>query len=175
VAGFIRTRFVSLDMGIAERSRARVEDLLADLERGYDSFPVNQTTLTLPADRFDRARREYGDGTVDTYVRIANDDGEVLSLVDEGAQDLPGAVWHPNEAVEGDLERTVAAETGVDFSIEGLSEVTIAGLSNADADEGEEATLYRLLVVFEASYEEGEPVEGVEWQAEAADPSPAFV
>jgi len=160
-------------MGIAERSRARVEDLLSDLERSYDSFPVNQTTLTLPAERYERARREYGDGAVDTYVRIANDDGEVLQVTEDGQTALPGVVGYPDDAFERDLERRVERQTGVECSIDGLDEVTIAGLGNAD--DPDEATFYRLLVVYQASYRGGEPAEGAEWHSQAADPRPAFV
>jgi len=160
-------------MGIAERSRARVEDVLSDLEGSYDSFPVNQTTLTLPEERYERARREYGEGAVDTYLRIANEDGEVLHVTDDGQAGLPGVVGQPDHAVECDLERRVERQTGVECSVDGLEEVTIAGLGNADAPD--DPTYYRLLVVYEASYQCGDLAEGVEWQPGTAEPRPAFV
>ncbi|MHB9288337.1 hypothetical protein ACKVMT_15010 [Halobacteriales archaeon Cl-PHB] len=160
-------------MGIAERSRTRVEDLLTELERSYDAFPVNQTTLALPAARYDAARDRYAEGFVDTYVEVANDEGEILHVVEDDGLSLPGAVADPEQALERDVKREVAERTGVECTIDGVSSVTIAGLSNADSATAD--TLYHLLVVFDANHEEGDPEGDAEWQADATDVSAAYV
>ena len=41
-------------MGVADRSRAHVEEVLAALEASYDGFPVNQTSVTVPSGQFER-------------------------------------------------------------------------------------------------------------------------
>ena len=160
-------------MGIAERSRARVEDLLTEFERLYDDVPVNQQTVAVSGARYEAARDEYDERSVDTYVRIENDDGDVLHVTDEGSGGLPGAVGTPDESLSAEVGRAVAAQTGVDFDIDGLAELTIAGISNAD--EPDDPVLYRLLVVFEASHEGGEPEEDTEWRAASGEPTPTYV
>lgn len=160
-------------MGIAERSRVRVEDYLSDLERAYEDVPVNQRTLTVPSDQYERARREHEDRAVDTYVRIANEAGEVLRVTDGGEPGLPGGVDYPDLKLEREIVARVAAETGVECTIDGLVDVTIAGISNADVPD--DPVLYRLVVVFDASYSGGEPTEQAEWYATEADITPAFV
>lgn len=159
-------------MGIAAQSRARVEDLLADLERLYDSFTVNQRTVSLPAERYEFVRDRYEGRSVDTYVEIENEDGEVLHVGEDGDVALPGSVGRPGEALQHEVARAVARQTGVDFSIDGLARVTIAGVSNADA--ADEDVLYRLLVVFSASYEGGDPLPGAEWRSSSGEPAPTY-
>ncbi len=160
-------------MGIAERSRARVEDLLTELERTYDAFPVNQTTLALPAERYEDARGRFADGLVDTYVEVANDAGEILHVPDEDGLSLPGAVSDPEQALERNVKREVADRTGIECAIDGVSSVTIAGISNADAAESD--TLYHLLVVFDASHTGGDPEGDAEWQADTREVPAAYV
>jgi ADP-ribose pyrophosphatase YjhB (NUDIX family) len=160
-------------MGIAERSRARVEDLLSDLEHLYDSFPVNQRTVALPGERYEEAREAYSERTVDTYVEITNGEGETLHVAEDGSDGLPGAVNDLGESLEAEVARAVAETTGVDFAIDGVSEVTIAGISNAD--EPDEPVLYRLLVVFSATYEGGEPASDAEWRGASPEPMPTYV
>lgn len=160
-------------MGIAERSRARVEELLSELEVAYDSVPVNQTTLALSGERYERAREQYADRSVDTYVELRNDAGEVLHVREDGSVGLPGTVGDPADSLEEAVRQAVGAQAGVDLVIDGVSEVTIVGLSNADDEDA--AVLYRLLVVFEADYAGGDLAENAEWRAARADPDPATV
>jgi hypothetical protein len=159
-------------MGTAAQSQARVEDLITDLERLYDSFPVNQRTVALPRERYEHAQERFEGQSVDSFVEIENDDGDVLHVGEDGAEALPGSVGRPGEALQHEAARAVARQTGVDFSIDGLSEVTILGISNADESDAE--TLYRILVVFSANYEGGEPLPGTVWRSASGVPSPIF-
>ncbi len=159
-------------MGIGERSRARVEELLADLEGIYDAFPVNQTTLALGNERYEQARDQYVEGSVETYVELRNDDGDILHVRKNGRFGLPGIVGDPDDSLERTVRRAVTAQAGVTLSIEGISEVTITGLSNADDDDA--PILYRLLVVFDADYSGGTPAEGAEWRPTRAAITPAI-
>lgn len=160
-------------MGIAERSRARVEELLSDLERAYDSFPVNQTTLALPAARYESARDRYSDGFVDTYVEVRNEHGETLQVPGEDGLGLPRGLPDPSDPLATDVERFVAERTGVECSIDGVSTVTIAGISNADAEDAE--TVYHLVVVFTARHEAGTPEGAAEWQSDVEPAAPGYV
>lgn len=160
-------------MGTADRSRARVEELLAELERSYGSFPVNQTTLSVADERYERAREQYAEGSVDAYVELRNEADEVLHVREDGNVGLPGTAGDPTNSLEEAVRRAVAAQAGVDLAIDGISEVTIVGIANADDEDA--AVLYRLLVVFDADYAGGDLAENAEWRPARADPDAAMV
>ena len=157
-------------MGVAARSRERVEWRLAELEAAYGSFPVTQTTVTLPGERYERAREQYRDGLVDVYAEVRNDDGEILHVETDGGLALPGTATDVDDSLEGRVCRTVEQETGVECRVEELAEVTIAGIRNADAPDV--ATVYRLVVVFAAAHESGVTNSQSAWEADVHDVPP---
>jgi ADP-ribose pyrophosphatase YjhB (NUDIX family) len=152
-------------MSVSNRSRDRVEERLARLEEGYSSFPVNQTTLSVPSGAYERARDRSTEGLVDVYVQVYNDDNDVLLLRDEDAWTVPRAEPRAGEELEAGARRRVREETGVDCTIEDLHRATILGIRNEDDDDSE--PLYRLITVFVAHHHEGQTATpAVEWHSD---------
>ncbi len=150
-------------MGIAARSRERVEGRIASLEAVYGSFPVSQTTISLPASRYERARELYHDADlIDVYAQVRNDEGDVLHVDGEGQPALPGTAVGTHTSLEDAVRDAVEGQTGVRCQVDGLETVTIAGLRNDDDPDGD--TLYRLVVVFSASCEGGVPNAQAAWE-----------
>jgi hypothetical protein len=135
-------------MGVAEWSRDHVEDLLADLERQYQTFPVNQTSVTLPQSDYRRVADRCRQGIARVDVRVRNDDDEVLMIERDDELTLPGRLLEDRDAIEREAQVAVHQAAGIECTIEGLCNVTIAGISNEDDPESE--TLYRLLVLLQA-------------------------
>lgn len=160
-------------MGVAARSREAVQDRLESLQRTYGNVTVNQTTISLPADRFRAVAEQYTDGLVDAYVAVRNHDEEVLHVDAEEGLELPGTATESDESPEARARRAVEEATGVVCRIDGLREVTIAGIRDADEPEGK--TLYRLVVVFSAEYLEGAVEADAEWADRAREVAPLYV
>jgi len=160
-------------MGVAARSREEVEERLAGLQVEYGSFPVNQTTVTLPHERFERVSERHSESLVDAYVRVHNDADEVLQVRRDGDPGLPGTAAGREESLETGACRAVRQETGVACDIAGIDEVTIAGIRDEDA--ADPATLYRLVVVFDGEHREGAPAEAAEWGEPGPAEVPAYV
>jgi hypothetical protein len=154
-------------MGIPERSRERVEAYIAGLEETYGTFPVNQTTVSLPGERYDAVRereRETG-GFVDAYVQVQNGDRNVLHVARNGHADLPGVRVAMDTRTEQQVRAAVRKRTGIECTIDGVERATIAGVRHAgDTDRG---TLYHVVVVFSGRQVSGTPVEDAVWQPSA--------
>jgi ADP-ribose pyrophosphatase YjhB (NUDIX family) len=157
-------------MGVAARSRERVERRLADLEGAYGSFPITQTTISLPGPRYVRAREQHQDGLVDVYAEVHNDEGEVLHVERDTGLALPGTATDVEDSLEQGLRRAVERETGIECDIDGLTGVTIAGIRNEDDPDG--VTVYRLVVVFSAVHESGVANGSAAWATEVRDVQP---
>lgn len=157
--------FVGWAMGIAARSRERVEDRLAGLEAAYGSFTVSQTTISLPAPRYERARERYRENLVDVYAQVRNEAGDVLHVDGDGTRALPGTAAGTHVSLEEGVCEAVERQTGVRCHVDRLQNVTITGLRNADEAEGE--TVYRLVVVFAASRDGGDANARAAWASEA--------
>jgi ADP-ribose pyrophosphatase YjhB (NUDIX family) len=164
---------VVLAMGVAARTREAVEERLAALQETYDGVTVNQTTISLPADRFRAVTEEYTGGLVDAYVAVRNRDDEVLHVNAEEGLELPGTATGRDEPLERSARRAVEDATGVVCRIDGLREVTIAGMRNADDPDAE--TVYRLVVVFSAEYLEGAIESEAQWAERAREAAPVYV
>ena len=65
-------------MSVGEVSRERVEQRLVSLDEAFESFPVNQTTLTVAPETYRQVREQAQQGLVDAYVQLSNDAGQVL-------------------------------------------------------------------------------------------------
>ena len=158
-------------MGVAARTHEAVEDRLAGLQETYGSVTVNQTTISLPGERFESVADRYASGLVDAYVAVENADEELLHVVADDGLELPGTAPSEDEPLERGARRAVEDATGVRCRIDGLREVTIAGIRNADSGN----TVYRLVVVFSAEYLEGPVGDRAEWADRAAEVAPLHV
>lgn len=159
-------------MSVGEVSRERVEQRLVALDDVFDSFPVNQTTLTVSPDAYQHVRERCRDGLVDAYVQVY-DDGEVLlgdgtngeTGGDEdgsgGDPIVPNVEPDPGESIVAGVRREVDAQTGVECTLTSLERVTILGVCRDDADDPD--TVYRLVVVFAADAVNGSTAGGYEW------------
>lgn len=149
-------------MGVVEQSQETVEEYLSALEESYQSFPVNQTTVAVSVDEYQRERERADAGSVDSYAKVENEGGEVLHL-DEGDLALPSA-----RTSEGNIERVtvdaVEESTGITPRIEDIEQATILGIHDTESDH---ETVFRLAVVFEASHRSGSPTADAVWHPSA--------
>jgi len=150
-------------MNLAGRSRDCVEDLLAELEAGYGSFPVSQTTVSVSSECYEEIAREWEGtvGRVDVHVR--NDADEVLVRPEGEAVRAPASTVSSGASIEN-RARSAVQSTGVECRIDGLEAVTIAGVRNEDDAEAD--PVYRLLVLFTGTHVSGTPPAECQWRAE---------
>ena len=148
-------------MPVAERSRERVQSRIATFEETYDSFPINQTTLSVSAAAYRRARERCHEGTVDAYVRIHGDSDDVLLVDGDDGAVVPNVVLGPEERLEAGARRAVSEATGVECSVTSLDRVTILGIRNDDDPDHD--PVYRLVVVLTGSYVDGTPTADAAW------------
>jgi len=147
-------------MSVGEVSRERVEQRLASLDEAFDSFPVNQTTVTATPETYRQVREQARQELVDAYVQLSNDAGEVL--VDEGDEGvLPNVEPGRGETLVDSVCRAVDERTGVECSLTDLERVTILGVCREDADDPD--PVYRLVVVFAADAVGGTAATDFEW------------
>jgi len=135
-------------MSVAEVSRDRVEERLVALEDEYSGFPINQTTLAVPSDAYERASGRCERGIVDAYVQLYNDSEDVLLVEREGEWVVPHGEPATDERVVSGTEAAIRAATGVDCSLTDLTRVTILGVR--DEDDTDRPPVYRLIAVFVA-------------------------
>jgi len=135
-------------MSVAEVSRDRVEERLVALEEAYSGFPINQTTLAVPSDAYERASRRCERGIVDAYVQLYNDNEDVLLVDRDGEWVVPHGEPGTGERVVPGTEAAVREVTGVECSLTELSRVTILGVR--DEDDPDRPPVYRLVAVFVA-------------------------
>lgn len=148
-------------MGVVEQSQETVEAYLSALDDSYESFPVNQTTVTVATEEYRRERERAGAGSVDLYARVENDQAEVLHVETGGELVLP---W--TRTTEDSIECTaidaVEDATGVSCQLEGIEQATILGIHDADS---EHDPVYRLAVVFEGVPESGSTNTDAVWHS----------
>lgn len=153
-------------MGVVEQSHETVESYLSVLDESYDSFPVNQTTLTLPTADYKRERERAKDGCVDLYTKVTNDSSEVLHLEEADELVLP-SVTTCDVPFEGVASQYVEKETGISVRIDSVEKVTIFGIREAGGDGG---AVYRLAIVFAADPQAGTLGRDAVWQSTAEVP-----
>jgi len=137
------------------------------LQDRHGPFPVNQTTLSLSPDAYHDARDRADDGVADVYVRVHNDDGEVLHAEGDGRPRVPRCVGTSAKPLVDRARTAVEEATGVSCVIDEIVRVTIAGVRNAENPDAD--TVYRLLVLFDATYDSGQAQNGV-WQSDSEIP-----
>ncbi len=139
-------------MSVAEVSRDRVEERLVALEDEYGGFPINQTTLAVPSDAYERAGERCERGIVDAYVQLYNDSDDVLLVERDGEWVVPHGEPATSERVVPGTEAAVREATGVGCSLTDLTRVTILGVR--DEDHPDRPPVYRLVAVFVAEADE---------------------
>ena len=159
-------------MGVAERSREHVETKLEELEETYGSFAVKQTTITLPGEQYTSMRERGNPDPVAAYIAVTNDEGAVLHVDGEDEPELPGVEVGLGESLEPAVREQVRREADVDCVVDGVEQVTIAGLRHGDDPNAE--TLYNLVVVFSGERREGAPADGAIWRQLDGDLQPAY-
>lgn len=151
-------------MSAVDLSGDRVADRLGALEEAYASFPVNQTTLSVSGDAYERVRERCADGLADVYVQVYNDDGEVLLVERDGGWVVPHAEPRRAERLERGTRRALAERTGVECRLTDLERATILGVRHEDDPERE--PVYRLVAVFAAVRTAGTPAADAAWWAD---------
>ncbi|RXK48421.1 hypothetical protein [Halorientalis pallida] len=151
-------------MSLAGRSRDRVEDMLAELEQGYESFPVSQTTVSIPSGCYEETVQEWRQSVARADVHVRNEAGEVLVMSDGDEARPPGSAVGPAESIEDRARRAVTNSVGVECRIDGLQAVTIAGVRNEhDADDD---PVYRLVALFDGTHVDGTLPADCRWRAD---------
>ncbi|MFB6139319.1 MAG: NUDIX domain-containing protein [Halosimplex sp.] len=135
-------------MGVAAVSRDRVEERLASLEEAYSGFPIDQTTIAVPREAYERASERSERGIVDAYVQLYNERGDALLVERDEGWTVPHGEPGIGERVVPGTERAVRERTGVDCEITDLGRVTILGVRDEEAPD--RGPVYRLIAVFTA-------------------------
>jgi hypothetical protein len=148
---------------LSERSRSRIESRLADLKDRYQNVTINQMTVGVPPAGYQAALDRSADEFVTTRVRVTDDAGQVLVIdTDDADQPVtPGGPVDDSEPLEVAACETVRDATGLCCSIDGVSKAAIAGVH--DETDPDSAPIYRLLVIFSGTVEDGVPNERVSW------------
>ena len=151
-------------MPAADLSGDRVAERLGALEEAYASFTVNQTTLSVSPETYDRARERCQDGMADVYVQVHNEAGDVLLVEGDREWTVPSVRPPTSQPIEVGTRRLLADRTGVQCRVTDLERVTILGIRHGD--DADRETVYRLVVVFAAERVAGSPDSGVAWHTE---------
>ena len=143
-------------------SRERVTARLTQLRDVYDGFDIQQTTLSVGPEEFERV---CGDGNSTILAEVAVTDGAGRHLLverDDG--------WHRPETTVSDSEplvdtvrEAVARRTGLTPRIETLTAATIVAIECDPCD----GAAYQLRLQFAASPAEGEVRDPAAWRAES--------
>lgn len=149
-------------MGSDGTMQDRVGEGIERLEERFGSFPVNQTTLAVGESDYETAHERADAGKIDVYVRVYDDDGDVLHLRDEADSSVPRCVNDPGEPLGISVARTVREEAGVKCAIDDVARATIAGVHNEGDPDA--PTVYRLIALLDAEYENGR-VEDAVWES----------
>jgi sorbitol-specific phosphotransferase system component IIA len=156
--------------GPPERSRERVEDYIADLTEAYPSFPVNQTTVSIPGKEYaDLWECEHGDGGfVDASIQVHDRDEErgVLHVAENAHTDLPGVRVGLDDSLEHEMQTALREDFGLSCAIKFPKRATITGVRNAADPDCE--TLYHVVIVFEGTHIAGTVGDNVVWKHSAS-------
>lgn len=148
-------------MGLVEQSDSAIESQLSVLEESYDSFAVNQRTVAVPSEQYERVR-ERPAREVELRARIENDSAELLHVDHEDGEVLPSTVTTVDDHLEGALRSEVETTTGISCRLEELSAVTILGFRDAELEERD--TIYRLILVYDGVSDGGSIEQPAEWR-----------
>ncbi|SDJ74771.1 hypothetical protein SAMN05216226_108145 [Halovenus aranensis] len=153
-------------MGVVEQSQETVEEYLSALEESYRSFPVNQTTVAVAVEKYQRERERAVAGSVDSYAKVTNEADDVLHLEEDGDLRLPSARTSDGEIGRATVD-AVEHSTGVTPRIDGIEQATILGIHDTGSAH---ETVFRLAVIFEATRQAGSPNADAVWHSTAEIP-----
>lgn len=154
-------------MSTADLSGDRVADRLGVLEEAYASFPVNQTTLSVSTETYERARERCSNGLADVYVQVYDEAENVLLVESGGGWVVPHAEPRVEERLETGTRRILAERTGVECRLTDVERATILGVRH-ESDTARDP-VYRLVAVFAAEHVAGAPADGAAWHADLPD------
>ena len=157
---------------MGEPSRDRVTETLDQLKERYSEFDVQQTSVGVPSDVYERA---IDGGVLDASVRVHNDAGEVLLTETDERWDTPRVRYDPDDQEsdpEAELEAAVHAQTGVGCRVEDLLDVSIVAIHDEDDESRDPA--YILEANFEGQYEGGSPTGRLAWRDDAEETTVAY-
>lgn len=158
-------------MGAVEQSNGAIESQLSVLEEAYDSFPVNQRTVTVPTAEYERRRER--NRAVELYIKVRNERSEVLHLDTDHQPVLPSTTAPIDAPFDERLQSTVEQQAGVQCHVEGLSGVTI--LSLRDKNDADRETVYCLGAMFDAEHSGEADSDGAVWQEFDPGVHPAYL
>jgi hypothetical protein len=133
-------------------SKSRVSEALTQLTERYRPVEVNQTSVGVPTPVYEQVA---GAGCVDAYVRVRNDDGELLVTpeADGSEMGVPSVQLDLDGSSDSDLVAAFEEATGVACSIEDLREVEIVTVY--DQNDEDRKPVYVLEAHFTGSYRTG--------------------
>ncbi|WP_436928086.1 NUDIX hydrolase [Halosimplex amylolyticum] len=143
---------------LAARSRERVDDWLGDLRERDDGFERVEKRWEMSPAAYDRDRDRIAEGANGgAGVWITNDDGAVLLVRNEGDEGWadPGGKREAGESFAEAARREVREETNVRCQVTGIREAHVLEL--VDETDPDRPALASLIVIFDGTYEGGEP------------------
>lgn len=151
-------------MTLTRRTRRVVDDELARLREEYGEFELVEKTWTVDVDAYETTRERFEAGTVGgAGAWVRDDEGRAVMVRHEGERSWsdPGGKHEPGESLEETARRETREEAGVDCALDDIVQAHVVEVvCKTDGDEfgsgaDEYNPLYRLIVVFEATYEGG--------------------
>ncbi|WP_330632504.1 hypothetical protein [Halocatena halophila] len=148
------------------RTHTQVSTVLDGLRETYDSFSINQSSVTVDHETFERVAERATTHVVDVDVKVQRE-SSVLVVESDGMVRAPhGTVTVEESGLESGAHRLVENQTGIDCHVVDVLSATI--LTITDKSRTGRDPVYRLSVLFEAIYEGGEPEGTARWQSGAA-------
>lgn len=139
-------------------ARDRVTARLAQLRSAYDGFDVQQTTVSVDPDKFERARSGTS-GAVLAELDIENAAGEQLFVREDAEWTRPSVAVTTGQPLAETVTEKVSGRTGVTPSIVGLDRAAIVCVDCAASD----ASAYQLQLQFTATGK-GDPTPPAAWR-----------
>jgi hypothetical protein len=138
-------------MGAVEHSSDTVEEQLSVLKEVYDSFSVNQTTVSVAPSQYERVAAVAERGDIEVYAAVRNDDGDVLHAGDGDESELPSGTASAVDELERAARAAVREAADIEWTLAGVDRAHIRGVR--DADDESRDTVYSLAVVVEGRAE----------------------
>ena len=143
-------------------SRERVTARLTQLRDIYDGFDIQQTTLSVGPEEFERVCGD-GNSTILAEVAVTDDAGRHLLVERDDGWHRPETTVSDSEPLVDTVREAVARRTGLTPRIETLTAATIVAIECEPCD----GAAYQLRVQFAASPAEGEVRDPAAWHAES--------
>lgn len=153
---------------LAEKSEAKIDQLIEDLRERYDDFQVSEKTWDVSPEEFDTEVENFQNGGYGgSGIWLTNNKGQVLLVKNKGDDSWgdPGGHHENEEKFEETAKRETKEEANVEAEITGVQSVDKVKFQDTEQDR----YFYNLLVIFEGRYVSGEPrpqqeeIEEVKW------------